>query len=339
MVLTEKKNGGGLLRLQLRVLLLNILIVMALILSANVVQAYNQNPNLNWGNTTLMDAALPPPGLYMSNYMVYYHSDDFKDGNGDKLPGKNEVDVLVYTPQLIYVSPTKIGNLTWGWQAMLPLINYSVDSNWGPDFGGAGLEEETGVIGDLIVAPWIGGVVPFSANSRLHWFFDFDVYIPIGDYDSKKNLNPSANYWTLEPFLALTLQLPHGFSITTRQHFAYNFKNDDYRMNSLGGVGGEKGELKAGMLWHFNYDVMKTVDFITPNLMVGVAGYYGKQLTDDEFDGHDISASKEQIFAIGPAIWYLNSKGTVFSLRAYFESAAENRPEGEKVVARIIIPF
>jgi hypothetical protein len=329
MVLTEKKSrGGGLLFLRLRVLLLNILIISALILSASVAQAFNQNPSLNWGNTTLMDAALPPPGIYMSNYMVYYHADKFKDGNGDTIPGKNEVDVLVYTPQLIYVSPTKIGNLTWGFQALLPFINYTADTD-------IGVEENNDVIADLCFGPYIGGVIPFSANSRLHWFFDFDFYAPIGDYDNKKALNPSANYWTLEPFLALTLQLPHGFSITTRQHFTYNFKNDDY----INPATGEKGDLQAGMLWHFNYDVMKTVDFISPNLMVGVAGYYGKQLNEDEFEGKDIPNSKEQKFAVGPAIWYLNSKGTVFSLRAYFESHNEANPEGEKFVARIIIPF
>jgi len=307
----------------------SILLALVIIFSGNELQAYNQNPNLNWGTTTIMDAALPPPGVYLSNYMIYYHSDKFKDRDGHKLPGKNEIDALVYNPQLVYVSPTKIGNLTWGWQAQLPFQGLHTESD-------LGLEANNDVLGDLCLGPFFGGLVPFSANTRLHWFVEFDVYAPIGSYDDKKAINPSANYWTLEPFVSLTLQMPYGFSLTTRQHFTYNFKNDDYRGAE---TGFEKEDLQAGMLWHFNYDLMKTVDFISPNLMVGAAGYYGKQLTDDEIDEHDVSGSKEEIFAIGPAIWWLNDKGTVFSLRAYFESGAENRTEGERVAARIIIPF
>lgn len=329
MVLTEKKSGGGgLLRSRLRILFLNILIISVLVLSANVVQAFNQNPNLNWGNTTIMDAPLPPPGMYLSNYMVYYEADKLVDGKGHKMPGKNKLDVLVYTPQLIYVSPTKIGNLTWGWQALLPIINYTTDMD-------IPLKENNDVLGDLCFGPYIGGIVPFSENSRLHWFFDFDVYAPIGSYDQNKAFNPSANYWTLEPFIALTLQLPYGITVGTRQHFTYNFKNDEY----INPANGEETDLKAGMLWHFNYEVMKSVDFISPNLLVGAAGYYGKQLTDDEVDGHDVDNSKEQRFAIGPAVWYLSKGGCVFSLRAYFESGNEATAEGNKVVARIILPF
>ena len=329
MISAKKGCRGRRFRLSPQVLFVSIFLALAVILSGASVQAFNQNPNLNWGNTTIMDAPLPPPGLYLSNYMVYYTANKLVDGKGDKMPGKNKLDVLVYTPQLIYVSPTKIGNLTWGWQALLPIINYTTDMD-------IPLKENNDVLGDLCFGPYIGGIVPFGPNSRLHWFFDFDIYAPIGSYDKKKAFNPSANYWTLEPFLALTLQLPYGFSIGTRQHFTYNFKNDEYVIDP---VTGEEGDLKAGMLWHFNYEVMKSVDFISPNLLVGAAGYYGKQLNEDEFEGHDMKNSKEQKFAVGPAIWYLSKNGIVFSLRAYFESNNKATAEGEKVVARLIVPF
>jgi len=246
-------------------------IVMALILSANVASADRQNPSLNWGNTTVMDAPIPPPGLYLSNYMVYYTANKLMDGDGDKIKGDYDIDVLVYTPQLIYVAKSKIAGLSWGWQALLPIINYSADGYFDTPGGPFSISdfENNDVLADLCFGPYIGGVVPFGPNSRLHWFFDFDIYAPIGSYDKKKALNPGYNAWTLEPFLALTLQLPYGINIGTRQHFTYNFKNDDYVLD------GVEGEMKGGMLYHFNYDIMKTVDFISPRLQVGLAGYYG----------------------------------------------------------------
>jgi len=312
-------------------------IVMAFILSANVASADRQNPALNWGNTTVMDAPIPPPGLYLSNYMVYYTANKLMDGDGKKINMGDDygVDVLVYTPQLIYVAESKIAGLAWGWQALLPFINYTPS-------GALDGVENNDVLSDLCFGPYIGGVVPFGPNSRLHWFFDFDIYAPIGNYDKKKALNPGYNAWTLEPFLALTLQLPYGINIGTRQHFTYNFKNDEYIYN------GVEGDMKGGMLYHFNYDIMKTVDFISPRLQVGLAGYYGIQLNEDEFEGHDMkdnnfdagnNSSEMRKFAIGPAIWYVSKGGSVFSLRAYWEDKVKNNPEGQKVVARIIIPF
>jgi hypothetical protein len=93
------------------------------------------------------------------------------------------------------------------------------------------------------------------------------------------------------------------------------------------------------MCYHFNYSLMKTVDFISPSLRVGLVGYYEKQLTEDELDDHDMSDSKEQVFAIGPAIHYITKGGVVLSLKSYFESGVENRGEGTAIVGRLIFPF
>jgi len=339
MISVKKRSRGGRFRLSPQVLLVSFFLALAVILSGTSVQADRQNPSLNWGNTTIMDAPMPPPGLYLSNYMVYYTANRLMDGDGDKIAGDYDIDVLVYTPQLIYVSPTKIGNLTWGWQALLPFINYSADgyfstpgAPWGDRMGISDFENND-VLADLCFGPFIAGIVPFGPNSRLHWFFDLDFYAPIGSYDKNKALNPGYNAWTIEPFLALTLQLPHGWSIGTRQHFTYNFKNDEYMLDDC------EGDMKGGMLWHFNYEVMKSVDFISPNLLVGAAGYYGIQLNEDEFEGDDIEDSEMRKFAVGPAVWYLSKGGSVFSLRAYWEDAVKNNPEGVKVVARIILSF
>ncbi|OQX63795.1 MAG: hypothetical protein B5M56_01730 [Desulfococcus sp. 4484_241] len=307
------------------------LILAAVMVCSSAAIAYNQNPNLNYGHTNLLDAMLPPPGLYLSNYMIIYSTDEFKDSNGDNFPLNNEMDLVVYSPQFIWLAGNNLpGDLRWGIQALLPLYGYDVNSGLGLDSGG-------GIIGDLCVGPFVGKAVPLSDDFVFHWFAELDVYSPVGAYDKNYAINPSANYWTIEPFVSMTLQMPHGLTFSTRQHLAFNTKNDEY-VNPVVTGNLLDHELQPGKLWHFNYSVMKTVDFISPMLRVGVAGYYGHQLEDDEVDGVAIPGTKEKIFAIGPAVHYIH-KGTVFSLKTYFENGAENRPEGDMVVFRIIMPL
>ena len=309
-----------------------LIVFLSLLFFTTSALAYHQNPNLNWGNTNIIDAMMPPPGFYLSNYIVWYHSDEFKDDNGDNLPMDNELNVLVYCPQLIWISKAKLpANLRFGVQALLPIQNYDINSD-------LGLTAANNTIGDLCVGPFIGSAIPLAKDFVFHWFFEFDTYFPIGEYDKEYTLNPSANFWTFEPFLSITLQMPYGFTFSTRQHLTFNTTNDDFMTPD-----GRTHDLEPGMLYHFNYSLMKTLDFISPMLRFGVVGYYGKQIDEDQIDDKDWdsvfgTSSEEEVFAIGPALHYIH-KGMVFSLKTYFESSTENRPEGERVVLRIILPF
>lgn len=51
-------------------------------------------------------------------------------------------------------------------------------------------------------------------------------------------------------------------------------------------------------------------------------------------DGHSQANSEERIFGIGPGI-QLSGNGVSLYLNSYFETGAENRPEGTKVVFRL----
>lgn len=301
----------------------------ALVLLLSIVPhsyAMNQNPNLNIGSTNILDAVLPPPGLHLLNYIAYYHADEIMDGNGDSLQGNNELNALVYTPQLVYTPDVSLPyNLRAGVSALLPFQSYSLDSS-------IGLEESSDIMGDLGIGPFVGSSLSLGKEYTLHWFFELDTYLPIGDYDQDKNLNPSANYVTLEPYLSLTLQMPYGLALSTRQHFSHNFENDDYILN------GVEGDLQAGQLYHFNYSLSKSLSFIAPNLRIAVLGYYVQQLENDTFEGDDIANSKERVLAIGPGLSWMH-KGIFLGLKAHFETNAENRPEGVKTFLQLRFKF
>mgnify|MGYP006290950051 CR=1 FL=1 len=282
---------------------------------------YNQNPSHNWGNTCGLDPILPPPGLYFSNYVVNYSSNDFKNYKGRDLELPNgddpDLDVVAYAPQLIYVHNQKVFNdYSVGFQLFPTIIqSYNLNSDV--------MSADSSTFGDMIFGPWIGRTEKIGQNCRLHWLFEFDTYCPIGEYDKDDDINPGANFWTFEPWLAFSFQLPYGITLATRQQLAYNTENHDT-------------DIQAGCLYHCNYSLWKSLDFIDPKLQLGIVGYYGKQLEDDELNGNDIDRSKEEIFAIGPGLSWTSPTGTTIRLKTYFETEAENRAEGSRIVLRII---
>lgn len=298
-----------------------------------------QNGNLNWGYTDFADAVRPPmPGFTFNNIVSMYHG-QFVDSDGHKLEmmgdDHHKLNSVSYAPQFIYTGKP-LGKFVWGMQAMWPMTSLNVDSDM--------LTTGGGYVADPNVGPFVASVIPFSKDWLLHWSFEVDSYIPLGYYDKNKSVNPSANHWTFEPWIAFTLQMPNGFMLDTRQHVAFNTKNRKY-VNPTVTLDYNEHDYKPGVLYHFNYMFSKSFDFISPFLRVGVGGYYGKQLTEDRLDGEKVRSSKERVFAIGPAIQYtvmdssMKKPSVILSFKGYQESSVKNRTEGTRVVFRAIIPF
>jgi hypothetical protein len=229
------------------------------------------------------------------------------------------------------------GGLKWGAQAQWSIVGLNVSSD-------IGLTAGSGMIGDLVVGPFIGRSHELAKDWVFHWFAEFDTYVPIGSYDKDASINAGCNFWTFEPFVAMTLTMPYGFELSTRQHYLWNTKNNDY-VNPAIFRDFSSHDLEAGQMWRFNFSFSKSLDFISPFLRLGVLGYYGQQTSADQLDSNTVPNSKERIFGIGPGIAYTYIRENerkplaIFSLKAYWESEAKARAEGTRVVFRMIIPF
>jgi hypothetical protein len=70
-----------------------------------------------------------------------------------------------------------------------------------------------------------------------------------------------------------------------------------------------------------------------------VAGYYLKQLSDDKVNGNSQADSKEQVFAVGPAVSWAASPNFFLGLKTQWESSVENRPEGNRTTFRMTYKF
>ncbi len=68
-------------------------------------------------------------------------------------------------------------------------------------------------------------------------------------------------------------------------------------------------------------------------------GYWLKQITDTEAEGHAVSGRREKVWAIGPGLVYFVNKENMMMANAYFEQGAENRAEGNKFVINWLHKF
>ena len=74
-------------------------------------------------------------------------------------------------------------------------------------------------------------------------------------------------------------------------------------------------------------------------LRLGVNGYYLKQISDTKVDGRNVDDSREKVLGIGPGALLSFSRETHLFFNLYFESQAENRPEGTRTTLRLIHHF
>jgi anthranilate 1,2-dioxygenase (deaminating, decarboxylating) large subunit len=274
--------------------------------------ALNQPP-LNLGLTDILDGALPGPGTYLTEYIQPYSANKIK-----KVLGGGDLDVGVANTlamtQFVHVYKHQVlgGNL--GADLLIPVVTISADSP---------LTTNPGWFGDITVGPFLQWFDTKLFGMPYFHRLELDFSIPTGEYDKKYALNPGSNIWVIEPYYAFTLFMTPKLSTSWRIHYTYSTENDDTKV-------------KPGQVFHFNYSV--EYEFFK-NFRGAVAGYYLKQLSDDEVDGNKLANSKEQVFAIGPAVSWAASPNFFLGLKTQWETSAENRPEGNRTTFRMTYKF
>jgi len=110
-----------------------------------------------------------------------------------------------------------------------------------------------------------------------------------------------------------------------RAHYLYNGRNNDPAL------GNQARSSQAGQAIPFN----ATAAYSLPHgVWVGANGYLLREITAPRISGLDISASPEQVGAIGPGIVWDRGQYMLYA-NAYHEVGALNRQEGNKLVLRV----
>ncbi len=314
-----------------------ILVLTALTLSVGVQTAHTYDlPSVNLGMTSFLDGGPPAgPGWYFEEYLQLYTSDQLTDPNGNAaLPNVADEDLSVWVAmsQLIYQSNQKLllGG-KWGINFMLPIVGldmgYGMENSAFPQDNGSG-------IGDFVVGPYLQWDPIMGKNGpKFMHRIELAMIFPTGDYDENKELNPGSNFFSFNPYWAATLFITPKLTASTRLHYLWNGENDDPNR----GFGPDAEDTQAGQAFHANFTM--AYEIIPRQLRIGINGYYLTQLTDTQMNSEDVPDRKEQVFGIGPGIVYHFSQDDHLFFNAYFESQAENRPEGERFNLRWVHHF
>jgi len=305
--------------------------ICSILLFAAPVSAYDL-PSVNLGFTSFLDGGPPSgPGFYWQQYVQYYSADQLNDDNGNDF-GIPDTDVSAWInmTQVIYQSNQDLllGG-KWGLNFMLPYV--SLDADYGasgpfPEANGSGF-------GDILVGPFLQwDPIMGKGGPKFMHRIELQIIFPTGKYDSDKELNPGSNFFSFNPYWSGTFFLTPQWTASTRIHYLWNSENDDPNRGF-----GNASDTQAGQAVHLNFST--AYELIPKQFRIGINGYYLKQITDTQADGEDVSGRKEMVFGIGPGMaWHISKDEHIF-FNAYFETDAENRPEGSRYNLRYVYHF
>jgi hypothetical protein len=318
----------------LKKLCLSVAVVSLCLMNASMLFAYDL-PNVNLGFTSYYDAVPPNgPGLYFTQYFHYIESRNFTGNKGhDLLPrsAKEDLKGFVSMTQIIYTAPAKpFLNARPGIDVALPVVFTDLDYRSSGPFP----ENNSDGIGDLLVGPFLqwDPVSKKDGSPLMAHRVEFQLLFPTGRYSRNKEINPGSNFFSFNPYWSSTWWIMPRWTTSLRLHYLWNAKNQQPNRSF-----GDVRHTQAGQAIHLNY----TMDYavIPGKLYLGINGYYLKQFTDTEVNGHDVSGRREQVFAIGPGgLWSITKTLHMF-FNTYFESYARNRPEGFRSTVRFVYKF
>jgi hypothetical protein len=266
-------------------------------------QSPSYSPHYVPGVEGLKGASLPPPGVYVRDYNVFYTSDRVNSDAGESAgPPGFKANVYANVPRVIWITDKKLLGGFVGVDALLPLVNTSVKFN--------GYDSSTFGIGD------------FFAESTLSWHvpqFDFSLaagcWMPTGD-SGPGTTRAGMGFWS--PMLTagatwyVDQEKTWAVSALSRYEFATESRDT---------------HITPGQNYTLEWGVSKTLAKVWD---VGAVGYLQQQITKDHGAGSD--PNLDQVAAIGPEVSVAFPKQMFFiSARYLYEFTAQNRTQGHTI--------
>lgn len=262
------------------------------------------------GAEGFMTGALPPPGQYFLNYLMYYNAGSLQGNDGHSVPIDFHATAVADAMRFINVTPITILGGNWAQHVIVPLVWEEVEGNYN--------KNKNTAIGDIDVDPFIVG----WHKPPFHWVVGLDTYIPVGKYHDGSDANIGNDYWTFEPILAATYLNEGGQELSAKMMYDINTRNEDT-------------EYRSGQSFHVDFAAGQHLG----NWEVGLGGYWYYQTTDDRRLGAPVDGGNQgRQIALGPQISYQYCNITL--LLAYDrEFASKDRPQGDRVWLKAVIPL
>lgn len=266
----------------------------------------------NGGVENFLAGAAPPPGFYVLSYGNVYRANTLKDGKGNDVPlPEFKVEANAVATRFVWSTPTSVAGGNVMLHAIVPLVDLKVQV--------PGLSQHKTGIGDITFGPGLA----IHHSPQLHSVVGLDFVAPVGNYNKNNIANIGRNYWSMQPIYTVSYINPAGFNGDFKLTGNFNQRNKDTNYKS-----GTEVYLDYSAGWGLGN-----------GWVLGVGGYAMRQLTNDKQAGASLPDSKGAAFAIGPSLKYDNGKGWFITAKLQREMSVKNRPEGNAVMIKTIIPF
>lgn len=263
------------------------------------------------GSENYLVGAMPPPGWYGLVYGQHYSADNVIGNDGRSIPIDFRVRANAIAPRLIWVTDQKVLGGSLAFHAVAPLVDLSVAVN--------GNRDHAKGLGDITV----GAALGYHYSDKFHAVYGLDVITPTGKYDRDRLANLGRNYWSVEPVAAFSYLDPDGLNWDLKLMYNFNAKNP-----ATGYTSGQEFHSDYSFGWGLGN-----------GWVVGLGGYFYRQVTDDRQNGESISDNKGRAFAIGPSLKYTSNHGWFVTAKWQQESNVRNRAEGDAYWVKLVVPF
>jgi hypothetical protein len=259
---------------------------MVAVLSMAGVSSGQQVGHYIGGITGLENGTTPPPGVFVAYIPLVQHVSEIKGPDGGVI-SHPDINVAANIAGYSVVTDKKILGADYGFSALFVIVNTRFTTAQFDVTGGYG------GISDLYFAPVVLGWEKGKANYTVN----YGVYMPSGDFDPTKVMNPGLGFWEHQ------IQAGATYALDAKKLWNTSLLTTwEINMSKTG------KDVTPGPMFTGEYSFGRRFGGYKWN--AGVAGYGYKKLLPDSGSGVPAVETKitDQSFGIGPEIKYTNIK-------------------------------
>jgi hypothetical protein len=345
-LLAEETNKGARRALQSlfhRVAAVGVALIAGLLLSSFTAEAQTAIPpdvvklpsGIDLGFTSFYDGfGRTDPGWVFLNYFRWNDFTSIKDSNGQNSPlfVDPRIDVISTLFHAVYVPPIQAPNGAIAFEALLPIVDFQshfnppgmVLTNNGLNFG----DTTFGVL-------YQSKPISLGAQSVLSWRVDIQVIAPTGGFDGSRDLNQSSGFWSVAPYVAVTLLPVPKWEISARFNYIYNLPtslgSNPPQIPGFEFLNGQAGQ--AGWInFSSSYEVAE-------GIRPGLNGFWLQQFTDDRTNGISVPGTRVEELYLGPGLSWVIDKKNTSNFNLYLPISAKDTPAGPQFNIQFIHQF
>ena len=274
------------------------------------------------------------PGWVFLDYARWNHFSSIKNSNGHNSPlfVSPRIDTFSNLFHIVYIAPIDLPNGALAVEVLVPIVGF--DSSFNPP--GLVLHDNGWGVGDLTFGvDYQSKPTTLGGTSIFSWRAGLDFIAPTGSFDSRRDLNQSAGFWSITPYVAATVLPVTKWEVSARISYDYNFSTTrGANPPPIPGFAFHDGE--AGQALSINFaSSYEMSDGIRP----GINGYWLRQLSDDRTNGLNVPFTRVEELYLGPGFSWQIDPDKVLNFNIYLPVFVTNSPAGLGINVQNIVRF